>query len=1084
MSAKILIVDDDLSLCKALENILEENGYKTKSVFSGRDAIDLCQKDKYDIVLIDVRLPDIPGFEVVKKICEIFPKTGIIYIIDQASMDSAIEAVKQKEVISYETKPLNMDRLLSSIRRSVEYKQMEEALRQAEERFRIIVGIAPSLLIITDVKGDNIYVSPNSEKMTGYTREELQGKFIWWVHEDDRPRAKEVFERAFREGVGDKDFEYKAVKKNGELWDALSSWEPVKDEKGSFNGVVFQTIDITKRKKAEEELRNTRNYLESLFDYANAPIIVWDKESKITRFNHAFERLTGYLAEEVVGQNLQLLFPEPSREESLRNIESTLSGEYWESVEIPILRKNGDIRIVLWNSANIYAEDAKTLSATIAQGQDITERKKAEEELRNTRDYLESLFDYANAPIIVWDKESKITRFNHAFERLTGYLAEEVVGQNLQLLFPEPSREESMRNIESTLGGEYWESVEIPILRKDRNIRIVLWNSANIYAEDAKTLSATIAQGQDITERKKTTEELRNTRDYLGSLFDYANAPIIVWNREFKITRFNHAFERLTGYLAEEVVGQNLQLLFPEPSREESLRNIESTLSGEYWESVEIPILRKNGDIRIVLWNSANIYAEDAKTLSATIAQGQDITERKKAEEELRETRDYLEKLFDNANAPIIVWDKEFKITRFNHAFEHLTGYLAEGVVGQNLQLLFPEPSREESLTKIERTLKGEYWKSVEIPILREDGEVRIVLWNSANIYAEEGKTGLATIAQGQDITERKKAEEILRESEQKLWTILNSMTDYCYIVSSDYHIEFMNRSMQKKFGEQIGNICYKTLFDRNSPCPWTKMKEIEDGKTVRWEHAWPELESVFEVIDSPLIHKDGSIAKLSIWRDISERKKAEERIKASLKEKEVLLKEIHHRVKNNLQLIYSLLNLQMPYLKDKHAINIFKESQSRIKSIALLHESLYESEDLARIDFAKYLRSLIDNLLRSYGGSINTVNLKIDIQKVSLTVDIAIPCGLIINELVSNSLKYGFGGMENKEISISLYLEDNNKFILVCKDNGIGFPKELDFKNTTTLGLQLVCTLTEQLGGEIELSRDGGTKFKITFMI
>ena len=183
-------------------------------------------------------------------------------------------------------------------------------------------------------------------------------------------------------------------------------------------------------------------------------------------------------------------------------------------------------------------------------------------------------------------------------------------------------------------------------------------------------------------------------------------------------------------------------------------------------------------------------------------------------EEELRETTDYLENLFNYANAPIIVWDPEFKITRFNHAFEHLTGYTADDVIGRELSILFPKASRKESLSKIERTSTGEYWDSVEIPILRKDGDVRVALWNSANIYAEDGKIIVATIAQGQDITERKDVEETLKKSEEKLRSILNNMTDYCYIISKDYKIEFMNEALIEIFGDQTGNLCYKSFFD------------------------------------------------------------------------------------------------------------------------------------------------------------------------------------------------------------------------------------------------------------------------------
>jgi len=333
-------------------------------------------------------------------------------------------------------------------------------------------------------------------------------------------------------------------------------------------------------------------------------------------------------------------------------------------------------------------------------------------------------------------------------------------------------------------------------------------------------------------------------------------------------------------------------------------------------------------------------------------------------------------------------------------------------------------------------------------------------------------------------VDEMKRAEGALRQSEEKLRSILNGMIDLCYIVSPDYRIEFMNKALVERLGEQTGNICYKALFDRESPCPETKLAHVQKGETVLWEHYSSKLEGTFEIIDSPLINRDGTISKLGIWRNISERKRAEDQIKASLQEKEVLLKEIHHRVKNNLQVISSLLNLQIGYIEDKHSIDVLKESRNRVKSMALIHGKLYESKDLSRIDFAEYIQNLAGCLFRSYGVIPGVITLKINAGDVLLGIDTAIPCALIINELISNSLKHAFpAGSKESEIRISLRSDNDNKFTLIISDNGVGFPKDLHFRNTETLGLQLVMTFVKQLRGTIELDESGGTEFKITFV-
>ena len=219
------------------------------------------------------------------------------------------------------------------------------------------------------------------------------------------------------------------------------------------------------------------------------------------------------------------------------------------------------------------------------------------------------------------------------------------------------------------------------------------------------------------------------------------------------------------------------------------------------------------------------------------------------------------------------------------------------------------------------------------------------------------------------------------------------------------------------------------------------------------------------------------------VQSELAERKRAEEQLIASLKEKDILLKEVHHRVKNNLQTISSLLRLQCDYIKDEKTLALFNESQSRIRSMALIHEKLYQSKDLFRIDFAEYIRELAANLLRSYSASSQPITLRINAQDIWLKIDTAIPCGLIINELFLNSLKHAFTPTrEQPEIFIEIHSSHVNEFTLIIGDNGVGLPQELDFRNTESLGLQLVCTFTEQLEGTINLDNSQGTTFIIEF--
>lgn len=219
-----------------------------------------------------------------------------------------------------------------------------------------------------------------------------------------------------------------------------------------------------------------------------------------------------------------------------------------------------------------------------------------------------------------------------------------------------------------------------------------------------------------------------------------------------------------------------------------------------------------------------------------------------------------------------------------------------------------------------------------------------------------------------------------------------------------------------------------------------------------------------------------------AMQQEVITRQRAEEEIKLSLREKEVLLKEIHHRVKNNLQIITSLLNLQSAQLKDPEAISLFRESQSRVRSMALIHEKLYQSKDLARIDFDGYVRDLIVYLFRSYAANPDQIRPHISTHEIYLGIDIAIPCGLIISELVTNSLKYGFPDGKRGDIHVNLGPEDDGHLTLWVKDTGVGFSEGFDWRTSDSLGLQLVSTLTAQLHGVIDVHSNGGTSFKITF--
>ncbi|MGZ7044635.1 MAG: sensor histidine kinase, partial [Methanobacterium sp.] len=220
----------------------------------------------------------------------------------------------------------------------------------------------------------------------------------------------------------------------------------------------------------------------------------------------------------------------------------------------------------------------------------------------------------------------------------------------------------------------------------------------------------------------------------------------------------------------------------------------------------------------------------------------------------------------------------------------------------------------------------------------------------------------------------------------------------------------------------------------------------------------------------------------LEAQKEINLRKNAQNELKETLNEKDLLVKEIHHRVKNNLTVFSSLLNLQSRYIKDKEALDIFKESQDRAKSMAIIHEDLYQSSDFKRINFGEYINKLSINLFQTYVTNPDLINLNIDAEEVMLDINLAIPLGLILNELVTNVMKHAFKVDKKGEIKIKFHSKEG-EYTLTVSDNGIGFPEGLDYKNIDSLGLKLVNSLTDQISGKIELDKTHGTTFNIIFM-
>jgi len=485
------------------------------------------------------------------------------------------------------------------------------------------------------------------------------------------------------------------------------------------------------------------------------------------------------------------------------------------------------------------------------------------------------------------------------------------------------------------------------------------------------------------------------------------------------------------------------------------------------------------------------------------------ISERKHAQTALQESEtrycSLMNDVLDSSNIGTLILDARLRVVWMNQALEHYFGLNRATLIGQDMRpvmtrqisRIFADPA--EFAAKIAATYaQNTYVENFECHV--QPGPQRAECW--LEHWSHPIKTGLyagGRIEHYYDITVRKRTEDALQENQRFIHWIADATPAILYLFDLVQQCNvYSNHELGTILGytqQEIQAMGMNFFAEKMHPDDLARLSEhlqqvvaLADDEIIEHDYRMKNADGEWRWLSSREIiftrtPEGQPHVVLGTAQDITVRKQAEEQIKASLREKEVLLKEIHHRVKNNLQVISSLFRLQSRYTNDRHALEMFRESQDRVQSMALVHQKLYQSADLARIDFAEYLRSLTTSLLHSYQTNTHSVTLTIMVDDLFLNIDQAIPCGLIINELVSNSLKYAFPDNRAGAIRIELRRTLDNQMTLTVHDNGIGLPPDIDLTTNKTLGLQLASTLTNQLGGSITIDRHDGTTFVIVFM-
>ncbi|MDD3754369.1 MAG: PAS domain S-box protein [Methanobacterium sp.] len=580
--------------------------------------------------------------------------------------------------------------------------------------------------------------------------------------------------------------------------------------------------------------------------------------------------------------------------------------------------------------------------------------------------------------------------------------------------------------------------------------------------------------------RKKAETLLKESEDNLRLILTSAAEAIYGLDVDGNCTFCNPACIRLLGYEEpEELLGTNIHNLV-HTSQEQISPDIESCpvkksyKTGKHVHVDDVVFWRKDGStFNAECWSYPTI--KDGEIVGAVVT-FIDITQRLDIEKD----RDRLFN-FSIDMMCIAGFDGYFK--KLNPAWEKTLGWTTTELTSKPYQEFMHPDDRERTARLIKSLKKGDNILKFDNRYLCNDGSYKWLSWNAYILSEEELVFGVA-----RDATELKENEEALKESEKKYRKIFENVQDVFYQTDLEGKITEISPSIERyskfKPSELIGNpveLVYLDPEDREF-----LLNAIQDkGEVADYEVTLVNKDKTqfFVSVNAHYLlnSQNQPIGVEGSLRDITDRKKMELELRKSLEEKEMLVKEIHHRVKNNLMVISSLLNLQSRYIKDKKALSMFKESQNRAKSMALIHERLYRSTDLKSIDFGDYLRTLATDLYRTYVPEPSRIELDMNVEKVMIDINTAIPLGLIVNELLSNSMKHAFPGKREGEINLEFGITDD-EFVLVVGDNGIGFPEDLEFQNTSSLGLQLVNTLTRQISGIIELDTTNGTLFSIKF--
>ncbi len=1013
---------------------------------------------------------------------------------------------------------------LGIIRNVTERIRSDQALLESRLALEKVLNTIDETIYHIDLRNESgqriKFVSESIEAVFGISKEDfLNDKdiFLKYYHPEDLEKIQATSEDLQKEKTP-KLYYYRFCrpKTNNYIWieERVTPWF---DEQGRLTEIFGVARDVTEQKTAEEKLIKSeerfrvvaQNASDMVFRYRFLP------ERKYVFVSPSSESITGYTPEEFYAdadliQRITLHDDVELLHKSTREILAGLP-EINSPMILRNVRKNGE---KIWTETRYnptYDESGKII-AIDGITRDITASKKFELEMMESRESYKSLVEQNPDGIIISDFNLKILYANNAASVISGI--EEIVGHNFSEFVSEEQYKKTAVRIKKIQEGQNVPFEIVQIRRRDGTLteaeaRPSIYNYLgkpafliflrNINAErqlEKEQMRAQLAEEsnrmltKEVEERKRTESELFSAQKNLRLLIDSSLDMICASDNNGYITEFNRAAQQTFGYKAEDVIGKHVSFLYLNP--DQRIDVMKQLVDGDGYFQGEVINRKKNGEIFTALL-SASILKDEKGKVIGSMGVSRDITDAKRAEKELRLNEEKYRAIYNQAYIGIaLVGTDNDSYIDVNQRLCDMLGFSAEELRKKTVHEL-RKPGDLSRLPAGKEFIERGFERIIDEHRYGHKNGSIVIVNVTISLVRSEDKKPLYFVYVYEDLTPKRRAEEQIRIQAAKLNAVFESSSHMIWTIDKHTRLTSFNQNQADWIKRYFGLTAYvglamgsgKMISSAEHNAFWGQKLEMTfAGHSQSFEVATEKdgQKSWREIFLNPIFDENDRVVEIScIANDITDKKMVDEQIRLSLKEKEVLLKEVHHRVKNNLQVISSILNLQSSYVKDKRVLEILLESQNRIKSMAFVHESLYQTKDFSNISFREYVENISRNLVHSYAATDSPPLLNLDLDDIQLNLDTAIPCGLIINELLTNSLKYAFPVGKQGKIDITIREKDGNISINIS-DSGKGLPKEIDFRNTESLGLQLVVSLVEQINGKIRLDTKKGTKFTIEF--